>query len=185
MAQNEYSNEPKWYIIHTYTGYENKIKKDLEQKIENRNLEDYIFKIVVPMEEQIQIKNNKKESRLKKVFPGYVLIKMIVTEKTWYIVRNTKGVTGFVGAGTNPIPLTNDEIIKMGLEDVTSDGKTEFKVDYEIGDNVEILSGSLKGYTGKVEEIKQDSQKVKIIVDMFGSETTVELEFLQVQKKNK
>ena len=110
MSQENASIEPRWYVVHTYSGYENKVKTDLEKVIKNRELEDYFFDIVVPMEEQIEIKDGKRKTNLKKVFPGYVLVKMIVTEKTWYIVRNTRGVTGFVGSGTDPIPLTDEEI---------------------------------------------------------------------------
>ena len=110
MSQEKVDLEPKWYVIHTYSGYENKVKADLEQKVKNQEMEEYFFDIVVPMEEQIEIKDGKRKTNLKKVFPGYVLIKMIVTEQTWYIVRNTRGVTGFVGSGTDPIPLTDDEI---------------------------------------------------------------------------
>ena len=113
MSQEKVDLEPKWYVIHTYSGYENKVKADLEQKVKNQEMEEYFFDIVVPMEEQIEIKDGKRKTNLKKVFPGYVLIKMIVTEQTWYIVRNTRGVTGFVGSGTDPIPLTEDEIRKM------------------------------------------------------------------------
>ena len=116
MSQEKVDLEPKWYVIHTYSGYENKVKADLEQKVKNQEMEEYFFDIVVPMEEQIEIKDGKRKTNLKKVFPGYVLIKMIVTEQTWYIVRNTRGVTGFVGSGTDPIPLTDDEIRKMGFE---------------------------------------------------------------------
>ena len=118
MSQNVYDNVPRWYVVHTYSGYENKVKTDLEKTIKNRELEDYFFDIIVPMEEQIEIKDGVKKTNLKKVFPGYVLIKMIVTEETWYIVRNTRGATGFVGSGTEPIPLTEEEIRKMGFEDI-------------------------------------------------------------------
>ena len=115
MSQEKVDLEPKWYVIHTYSGYENKVKADLEQKVKNQEMEEYFFDIVVPMEEQIEIKDGKRKTNLKKVFPGYVLIKMIVTEQTWYIVRNTRGVTGFVGSGTDPIPLTEDENQKDGI----------------------------------------------------------------------
>ena len=127
--------QPKWYVVHTYSGYENKVKTDLEKTVKNRELEEYIFDIVVPMEEQIEIKDGKRKTNLKKVFPGYVLVKMIVTEESWYIVRNTRGVTGFVGSGTDPIPLTEEEIRKMGFE------LTEVNVDYEVNDSVKILNG--------------------------------------------
>ncbi len=176
MSQKDYDMNPRWYVVHTYSGYENKIKTDLEKTIKNRELEDYFFDIIVPMEEQIEIKDGKKKTNLKKVFPGYVLIKMIVTEETWYIVRNTRGVTGFVGSGTDPIPLTDEEIRKMGFEDIP------VNIDYTINDNVQILGGPLNGYTGVVQEINKEKSKVKVLVSMFGRETPVELEFSQVQK---
>ena len=142
MSQEKVDLEPKWYVIHTYSGYENKVKADLEQKVKNQEMEEYFFDIVVPMEEQIEIKDGKRKTNLKKVFPGYVLIKMIVTEQTWYIVRNTRGVTGFVGSGTDPIPLTDDEIRKMGFE----------------------ISG--------VEELKQLAEKIRQIEGVLDIERT-------------
>ena len=175
MSQ-EKDMQPKWYVVHTYSGYENKVKTDLEKTVKNRELEDYIFDIVVPMEEQIEIKDGKRKTNLKKVFPGYVLVKMIVTEESWYIVRNTRGVTGFVGSGTDPIPLTEEEIRKMGFE------LTEVNVDYDINDSVKILNGPLKNFVGVVQEINKEKHKVKVLVSMFGRETPVELEFSQVQK---
>ncbi len=167
---------PRWYVVHTYSGYENKVKTDLEKTIKNRELEDYFFDIIVPMEEQIEIKNGERKANLKKVFPGYVLVKMIVTEKTWYIVRNTRGVTGFVGSGTDPIPLTDEEIRKMGFEQMT------VNVDYDVNDSVRIMNGPFTDYTGTVTEINKEKHKVKVLVSMFGRETPVELEFAQVQK---
>ena len=174
MSQ-EKDMQPKWYVVHTYSGYENKVKTDLEKTVKNRELEDYIFDIV-PMEEQIEIKDGKRKTNLKKVFPGYVLVKMIVTEESWYIVRNTRGVTGFVGSGTDPIPLTEEEIRKMGFE------LTEVNVDYDINDSVKILNGPLENFVGVVQEINKEKHKVKVLVSMFGRETPVELEFSQVQK---
>ena len=176
MSQKDYDMMPRWYVVHTYSGYENKVKKDLEKTIKNRELEDYFFDIIVPMEEQIEIKDGKRKVNLKKVFPGYVLIKMIVTEQSWYIVRNTRGVTGFVGSGTDPIPLTDTEIRNMGFEDVP------VNVDYEEGDTVQVVNGPLEGFVGTVQEINKEKQKVKVLVSMFGRETPVELEFSQVQK---
>ena len=176
MSQKDYDMVPRWYVVHTYSGYENKVKTDLEKTVKNRELEDFFFDIIVPMEEQIEIKEGQKKTNLKKVFPGYVLIKMIVTEESWYIVRNTRGVTGFVGSGTDPIPLSDEEIRKMGFDNVP------INVDYNIDDNVKILGGPLDGYTGIVKEIKKDKNKVKVLVSMFGRETPVELEFSQVQK---
>ena len=167
---------PKWYVVHTYSGYENKVKTDLEKTIKNRELEDYFFDIIVPMEEQIEIKEGKRKTNLRKVFPSYVLVKMIVTEKTWYIVRNTRGVTGFVGSGTDPIPLTEEEIRKMGFE------VKEVNVDYSVNDSVKILDGALRDFVGTVTEINKEKHKVKVFVSMFGRETPVELEFSQVEK---
>ena len=167
---------PRWYVVHTYSGYENKVKKDLENKVKNRELEDFFFDIIVPMEEQIEIKDGKKKTNLKKVFPGYVLIKMIVTEETWYIVRNTRGVTGFVGSGTDPIPVTDEEIRSMGFE------KVEVNVDYDVNDSVKIIEGAFAECVGTVQEINKEKHKVKVLVSMFGRETPVELDFSQVQK---
>ena len=175
MSQEKEELVPRWYVVHTYSGYENKVKTDLEKTIKNRELEDYFFEIIVPMEEQIEIKEGQRKTNLKKVFPGYVLIKMIVTEKTWYIVRNTRGVTGFVGSGTDPIPLTDEEIRAMGFE-------TSINVDYDVNDSVQILNGAFKDSIGTVQEINKEKHKVKVLVSMFGRETPVELDFSQVQK---
>lgn len=168
--------KPRWYVVHTYSGYENKVKTDLEKTVKNRELEDYFFEIVVPMEEQIEIKDGKRKTNLKKVFPGYVLIKMIVTEESWYIVRNTRGVTGFVGSGTDPIPLTDEEIRNMGFEE------SAINVDYELNEQVEIMNGAFEGFVGNVQEINKEKHKVKVLVSMFGRETPVEVEFSQVRK---
>lgn len=176
MSQKNYDMSPRWYVVHTYSGYENKVKTDLEKTVKNRELEEFFFDIVVPMEEQIEIKDGKRKANLKKVFPGYVLIKMIVTEETWYIVRNTRGVTGFVGSGTDPIPLTDEEIHAMGFEEST------ISVDYDLNDSVRILNGPFKDSIGTVEEINKEKNKVKVLISMFGRETPVELEFSQIQK---
>jgi len=176
MSQKNENQEPKWYVVHTYSGYENKVKTDLEKTIKNRELEDFFFDIVVPMEEQIEIKDGKRKTNLKKVFPGYVLVKMIVTEESWYIVRNTRGVTGFVGSGTDPIPLTNEEIRNMGFE------MASVNVDYAVNDTVRVVNGPLASFIGTVQEINKEKNKVKVLVSMFGRETPVELEFSQVEK---
>ena len=168
--------EPRWYVVHTYSGYENKVKTDLEKTVKNRELEDFFFDIIVPMEEQIEIKDGKRKANLKKVFPGYVLIKMIVTEESWYIVRNTRGVTGFVGSGTDPIPLTEDEIRNMGFD------VADVNVDYEVNDSVRVMNGPLENFIGVVQEINKEKRKVRVMVSMFGRETPVELDFIQVQK---
>ena len=176
MSQEYDEIVPRWYVVHTYSGYENKVKTDLEKTIKNRELEDFFFDIVVPMEEQIEIKDGKRKTNLKKVFPGYVLIKMIVTEESWYIVRNTRGVTGFVGSGTSPIPLTDDEIRNMGFEEVP------VNIDYDVNDSVRVINGPLENFIGVVQEINTEKNKVKVLVSMFGRETPVELDFAQVEK---
>ena len=176
MSQEENRLEPKWYVVHTYSGYENKVKTDLEKTIKNREMEEFFFNIVVPMEEQVEIKDGKRKTNLKKVFPGYVLIKMIVTEESWYVVRNTRGVTGFVGSGSDPIPLTDAEIRNMGFDQVP------VNIDYDVNDTVQVVNGPLEGFVGTVQEINKEKQKVKVLVSMFGRETPVELEFSQVQK---
>jgi transcriptional antiterminator NusG len=176
MLENEMSDNAKWYVVHTYSGYENKVKANLEKIVENRNMQDYIYDIVVPMEEQIEIKDGKKKATLKKVFPGYVLVKMIMTDESWYVVRNTRGVTGFVGPGSKPVPLSDEEIKVMGVEEFDT------VVDYEVGDNVRVISGPLENFIGIVEEINMEKKKVRVSVSMFGRETPVELELVQIQK---
>ena len=138
MSDKNYDSNPRWYVVHTYSGYENKVKTDLEKTIKNRELEDFFFNIVVPMEELVEIKDGKRKTNLNKVFPGYVLIIMLVTEESWYIVRNTRGVTGFVGSGTDPIPLTDAEIRNMGFDEVP------VNVDYDVNDSVQVLNGPLE-----------------------------------------
>ena len=170
------SERARWYVVHTYSGYENKVKANIEKTVENRNLENLLLDIQVPMEEVIEEKDGKQKVSLKKKFPGYVLIKMLMTDESWYVVRNTRGVTGFVGSGTDPIPLTSEEIRSMGFDDVP------VNVDYETGDNVKVLNGPLENFIGVVQEINKEKGKVKVLVSMFGRETPVELEFSQVQK---
>ncbi len=170
------SDVARWYVAHTYSGYENKVKDTIEKAVENRNMQDIIQEVVVPMEEQIEIKDGKRKTSLRKVFPSYVLIKMILTEESWYVVRNVRGVTGFVGAGGKPVPLTDDEIRNMGFEDIP------VNVDYEVGDSVKVISGPLESFVGVVEEINLEKSKVRVLVSMFGRETPVELEFSQIQK---
>lgn len=170
------SENVKWYVVHTYSGYENKVKANLEKIVENRNMQEYILDIVVPMEEQIEIKDGKKKATLRKVFPGYVLIKMIMSDESWYIIRNTRGVTGFVGPGSKPVPLTDEEVKTMGVEEFAP------SLDYEVGDNVRVISGPLENFIGLVEEINIEKKKVRVAVSMFGRETPVELELIQIQK---
>ena len=168
--------EARWYVVHTYSGYENKVKANIEQSIENRKLHDTILEVSVPTQEVVETKNGKTKVSEKKLLPGYVLINMVMNDETWYIVRNTRGVTGFVGSGTDPIPLTDIEIRNMGFDSVP------VNVDYDIEDNVQVLNGPLEGFVGIVQEINKEKQKVKVLVSMFGRETPVELEFSQVQK---
>ncbi|HHV60890.1 MAG TPA: transcription termination/antitermination protein NusG [Clostridiaceae bacterium] len=176
MSDNEFSENAKWYVVHTYSGYENKVKANLEKIVENRGMQEYIQDIVVPMEEQIEIKDGKKKATLKKVFPGYVLVKMIMSDESWYVVRNIRGVTGFVGPGSKPVPLSDEEIKSMGVEEFAP------IVDYEVGDSVRVISGPLENFIGAVEEINMDRKKVRVSVSMFGRETPVELEFSQITK---
>lgn len=176
MAHEDYDPEAKWYVVHTYSGYENKVKANLDKIVENRNLQDKILEIIVPMEEQIEIKEGKRKTSLKKVFPGYVLVKMHMTDDTWYVVRNVRGVTGFVGSGAKPVPLSDREIISMGIEEL------DIVIDFSEGDNVKVLSGPLQDFIGIVEEINMEKKKVRVLVSMFGRETPAELEFTQIQK---
>lgn len=176
MLNNEMPEGAKWYVVHTYSGYENKVKANLEKIVENRSMQEYILDIVVPMEEQIEIKDGKKKATLKKVFPGYVLVKMIMSDESWYIVRNTRGVTGFVGPGSKPVPLSDEEVRIMGVEEFAP------VLDYEAGDNVRVVSGPLENFIGIVEEINMEKKKVRVSVSMFGRETPVELELFQIQR---
>ena len=170
-----------WYVIHTYSGYENKVKTDLEKRIESMNMEDKIFRIMVPTEDVVEKKNNKEKINKLKVFPGYVLVEMIMTDDSWYVVRNTTGVTGFVGTGAKPVPLYESEVKallkQMGLEEIKK------SVDCECGDEVEILDESFKGHIGKVHAIDSEKSKIVVMVSLFGGrETPIELEFDQVRR---
>lgn len=164
-----------WYVVYTYSGYENKVKVTLEKLVENRGMQDKIQEIIIPMEEEIEIKDGKQKTSIKKVFPGYVLIKMIMTDETWYIVKNIKGVFNFVGVGEKPLPLTEKEMQTLGIEDIMN-------LDFEVGDTVRIITEPFCNYTATIEEIFKDKKRVKVKVSMFGRETTVDLEFDQIQK---
>ena len=174
------SGERNWYVIHTYSGYEEQVADSLEQRIESLNMQDKIFDVIVPKEKQIEIKNGKRKTVEKRVFPGYVLVDMIVTDDSWYVVRNTPNVTGFIGFGVRPTPMSKEEIDRikkrMGVEE------PKFKVDFKIDDLVKITDGALKGFEGKIEEVDQDRGKIKVLVNMFGRETPVTLDFLQAKK---
>lgn len=175
-TDQEKKEQGKWYVVHTYSGYENKVKVNLEKIIENRNLQDLILEVKVPVEEQIEIKDGKRKAITRKLYPGYVIVKMIMTDESWYIIRNTRGVTGFVGPGSKPIPLTDREVLAMGVEDIP------IVLDAEVGDNIRVISGPLENFIGIIEEIYPDKQKVKVSVSMFGRDTPVELEYNQIQK---
>ena len=167
----------RWYVVHTYSGYENKVKANIEKTIENRNLQELILNIEVPMEEVVEIKDGKKKTSLKKKFPGYVLLKMFMTEDSWYIVRNTRGVTGFVGSDSKlPVPLTDEEVVKMGIVE------KNVKIDIQIGENVKVISGPLENFIASVTEINMEKHKIKALVNMFGRETLAELDFNQIEK---
>lgn len=164
-----------WYVIYTYSGYENKVKSTLEKIVANRGLQDKISEIIIPMEEEIEIKDGKQKTSIKKVFPGYVLIKMIMTNETWYVVNNIKGVFDFVGVGDKPLPLTEAEMQSLGIDDVVN-------VDFEVGDSVRIITEPFYNYVAVIEEILKEKNRVKVKVDMFGRETMMELDFNQIQK---
>lgn len=173
-------SEKKWYVIHTYSGYENKVKANLERKVHSMGMEDEIFNVVVPMEDEVETKDGKQKVTKKKVFPGYALVEMIVNDRSWYVVRNTPGVTGFVGSGTKPIPLTDAEVKRilksMGIE------QAKPVIDIEVGQAVQINSGAFENFAATVTEVDSEKGKLKVLVDMFGRETSVELDFHQVEK---
>ena len=164
----------KWYIVHTYSGYENKVAQTLGKMVENRRLSDLIQEITIPTETVVEIKDNKRREIERKIFPGYVFVKMIITNETWYIVRNTRGVTGFLGTTTKPVPLTQQEIDSLGVERHAVD------VNFDIGDSVKISGGPLDGFVGTVEEIDRDKQTAKVKVSMFGRETSADVELAYV-----
>lgn len=172
---NNVSKNAKWYVVHTYSGYENKVKTNLEKIIENRSLENLILDIKVPTEDVVETKGDDKKIVTRKIFPGYVLIKMVMTDDTWYIIRNTTGVTGFVGPGSKPVPLTEEEVEALGVD------VREIYAEYSIGDNVRIIEGAFVNQTGTVEEINNETKKVKVKVVMFGRETSLELDINHVE----
>ncbi len=170
--------EAKWYVIHTYAGYENKVASNLEKLVENRKMHDLIHEIKVPTETVVEIKDNKKKEVERKIFPGYVMVKMIVTDDSWYVVRNVHGCTGFVGPASKPVPLTDEEVRRLGVETKT------VEVSYNVGDSIKIVDGPLTGFTGIVDEIDLTNNQVKITISMFGRETPVELELDQVEPED-
>lgn len=168
-------SEAKWYVVHTYSGYENKVKANIDKTIENRHLEDQILEVRVPMQDVVEMKNGVQKMAQKKMFPGYVLIHMVMNDDTWYVVRNTRGVTGFVGPGSKPVPLTDAEMAPLGIkhEDIT--------VDYKIGDTVQVIAGAWADTIGMVQAINVQKQSLTINVELFGRETPVEINFAEVK----
>jgi len=169
-------SETNWYVVHTYSGYENKVKANIEKTIENRKLQDQILEVSVPLQDVIEVKNGIKKKVQKKLFPGYVLLNMEMNDDTWYVVRNTRGVTGFVGPGSKPVPLTEAEMHGMGIK------KDDIVMEFVIGDLVEVISGVWENTTGIIKQINNHKQIVTINVDMFGRETPVEISFTDVKK---
>lgn len=164
----------KWYVIHTYSGYENKVKVNIEKMVEHLGMQDQILEVVIPTEDRIEIKDGVRKVKTRKLYPGYVVLKMVITNETWYLVRNTEGVTGFVGHGSDPMPLTKEEVVRMGVE------KMKIELDIEPGDTIRIIGGPFEGQMGIVEDILPEKQIVRAKVSMFGRDTPVELEFSQV-----
>jgi len=180
MPKQQIEQQKNWYVIHTYSGYEDAVAKNLKQRIESLGMEDKIFNVIVPKEKKIKIKDGKRKVQEEKIYPGYVLVEMIVTDDSWYVVRNTPNVTGFVGAGTTPVPVSLSEIEilkkKMGVE------TPQYKIDVEVGDAIKIVDGPFKDFDGKVSEVDMEKGRVKVLVTIFGRETPVELDFLQMKK---
>ncbi len=180
MPKQVIEQERRWYVIHTYSGYEDAVAKNLKQRIESLGMEDKIFNVIVPKEKKIKIKNGKRKTVEEKIYPGYVLVEMIVTDSSWYVVRNTPRVTGFLGAGTTPIPVSDKDIEEL-MKKMKAE-EPQFKIDFEVGSAVKITDGPFKGFDGKVSEIDEERGKIKVLVSMFGRDTPVELDSLQIKK---
>ena len=180
MPKQRLPQQRNWYVIHTYSGYEDAVAKNLKQRVESLGMEDKIFSVIVPKEKKIKIKDGKRKVVEEKIYPGYVLVEMMVTDDSWYVVRNTPNVTGFVGAGTTPVPVSLKEVEtlkkRMGVE------TPQYKIEAKVGDSVKIVDGPFKDFDGRVAEIDEGRGKVKVLVDMFGRDTPVELDSLQIKK---
>lgn len=180
MAKQTLQQGRRWYVLHTYSGYEENVARNLKQRIESMDMEDKIYNVLIPTENRIKIKNGKRKIVTEKIFPGYVLVEMVVTDDSWYVVRNTPNVTGFVGSGTTPTPISETEVKellqRMGV------AEPKYKIDVETGSAVRITDGPFKEFEGKVSEVDEGRGKVKVLVSMFGRETPVELDFLQIKK---
>ncbi|MCD6310532.1 MAG: transcription termination/antitermination protein NusG [Candidatus Eremiobacteraeota bacterium] len=181
QVEGEEDSEKQWYVIHTYSGYENKVRDNLLRRIESMGMKDKIFQVLVPTEEEIEFRDGKRRTVQKKIYPGYVLVQMIMTEDSWYVVRNTSGVTGFVGPGVKPIPLPKEEmreiLRRMGME-----APVKIKIDLEVGQGVRVIRGPFKDFTGIVEEVNPEREKLRVLISIFGRETPVELDFGHVEK---
>ena len=169
-------DEAKWYVAHTYSGYENKVKANIEKTVENRNLQDQIFEVLVPLETVVEVKDGKKKTVQRKTFPGYVFVKMVMNDDSWYVVRNTRGVTGFVGPGSKPVPLTDTEMFNLGIQ------ADNISVEFAEGDMVTVISGVWKDTVGVIQSINESKQIVTINVELFGRETPVEISFSEIRK---
>ena len=174
--KGDFMSEANWYVVHTYSGYENKVKANIEKTIENRHLEDQILEVRVPMQDVVEMRNGAKKQVSKKLFPGYVLINMVMNDDTWYVVRNTRGVTGFVGPGSKPVPLTEEEMLPLGISN------ENVEIDFAEGDSVVVIGGVWKDIVGMIQSISEHKQCVTINVDLFGRETPVEISFTEIKK---
>jgi transcriptional antiterminator NusG len=180
MPKQKLPKERKWYVIHTYSGYEDAVARNLKQRIESLGMEDKIFNVLVPKEKKIKIRGGKKEVVEEKIYPGYVFVEMIVTDDSWYVVRNTPNVTGFVGSGTTPIPVSDEEMKEL-LKRIEVK-EPQYKIEVKVGDLVKIIDGPFKDFDGKVAEVDEERGKVKVLINLFGRDTPVELDSLQVKK---
>ena len=180
MAKQQLSQERNWYVIHTYSGYEDAVARNLKQRIESLGMEDKIFNVIVPKEKKIKIKNGKRKVIEEKIYPGYVLVEMILTDDSWYVVRNTPNVTGFIGAGTTPLPISHEEI--DSLKRRMNQEEPKFEIGLVPGDAIKIVDGPFKDFDGKVSDIDRGRGKIKVLVNMFGRDTPLELDSLQIKK---
>jgi len=170
------SQGSRWYVVHTYSGHENKVKANIEKLVENRQMQDIIFEVRVPVEQFSEIKDGKKKTKERKMFPSYVIIKMIMTDESWYLVRNTRGVTGFVGPGSKPVPLSDEEVKALGVVERLP------AIDLDINETIKVKEGPFENFIGTVESINQEKRKIKAFVSMFGRETLIELDYNQIEK---
>jgi transcriptional antiterminator NusG len=180
MPKQKLPKEKKWYVIHTYSGYEDAVAQNLRQRIESLGMEDKIFNVIVPKEKKIKIKSGKRRVIEEKIYPGYVLVEMVVTDDSWYVVRNTPNVTGFVGAGTTPVPVSKEEIDNL-MRRIEAE-EPQYKIEVKIGDLIRIIDGPFRDFDGRISDIDEERGKVKVLINMFGRDTPVELDSLQIKK---